>query len=524
MSLIPLRIELTPIWKEINTNIFDVFGDGDNVDFYFRLYDSKEFEILVDQSGVVVIDDSYNNKGLLIDQNYNIASFTLNKDYKYYARATEGVNVTANIRPKANVTTNALTTDELYDSGLQAPFNRIRVVQAQKLFDNQLQYDKQPVFWDEKIIGNAFSTLDPFNSAIDLTVVDDGDSYLRQLKEYIRYQSGNGQVIKMTFTPDVNSDEIEFILRTTSGAFAGSTKGVPFNLVIPRSEWNYDKLDGNGPSRINLNLDKSQILFVDLEWLSVGTIRYGFDIAGKFRLCHAIHNANEIIGAYMTTANLPPTHLIKRVGTKIIQEIGYGDSKNGVLLRYVANNQTTGTLKQICTAIESEGGLEEESGFPFSGTAGQTAITLVSGASFIAVAQHQLLFNGVENRGKYIPQLAVISSTDAPVLVEYIYNPTVIGGTFEPVVGGVFNSIMERNVTTTDLVGGNVIFSETILASAGQGNQPSLGGSGKTTIVSKLPFGIGIEGDTPIPFAVRVTNINGTATDIYYSFQWKEIR
>jgi len=122
MSLIPLRIELTPSWQEINDDIFNVFSDSDNVDFYFRLYDSKEFEILVDQSGVVVIDDTYNGKGLLIDQNYNIASFTLNKDYKYYARATEGVNVTVNVRPKSNVTTNALTGDELYNSGLQAPF------------------------------------------------------------------------------------------------------------------------------------------------------------------------------------------------------------------------------------------------------------------------------------------------------------------------------------------------------------------------------------------------------------------
>jgi len=525
MSLIPLRIELTPSWQEINDDIFNVFSDSDNVDFYFRLYDSKEFEILVDQSGVVVIDDTYNGKGLLIDQNYNIASFTLNKDYKYYARTTEGVNVTINIRPKAEVTTNALTGDELYNSGLQAPFNRIRVVQAQKLFDNQLQYDGQPVFWDEKIVGNAFGTLDPYNSAIDLTVVDDGDLYLRQLKEYVRYQSGNGQVIKMTFTPDVNSDEIEFVLRTTSGAFDGSTKGIPFDLVIPRSEWNYDKLDGNGPSRINLNLDKSQIFLPDLEWLSTGTVRLGFDIAGKFRACHFIHNANEIRGAYMTTANLPASHLIKRVGNNIIQEIGYGDSKNGVLLRYIANNQTTGTLKQICTAIESEGGLEEEAGYPFSGGAGAASITLTPGASFIAVAQHQLLFNGIENRAKYIPQQANIATTDSPVFVEFIYNPTVADGVFVPVVGDIFNSIMERNVTATSLTGGNVIFEDTILASSGQGSgQASNAGSNKTTLVSKLPFGIGIDADAPIPFAVRITNIGSVDTDMYYNFNWKEIR
>ncbi len=414
--------------------------------------------------------------------------------------------------------------DNLYNTGLQSLFNRLRVVQAQKLFDNQLQYDGQPVFWDTEKNGTASTSFDQWNSAENLTVIADGDYVIRQLKEYQRYQSGNAQVVKMTFTPDVNSNEIEFVLRTTSGAFDGSTSGVPFDLVMPRSTWNYDKLDGSGASGITLDLGKSQILFIDLEWLSVGTIRFGFEIGGKFRLCHTKDNANNIRGAYMTTANLPARHYIERDGTTIIQEIGYNDNKNGVFLRYKATNQTSGTLKQICTAIESEGGLEEEAGFPFSGTGGQTSITLISGASFIAVAQHQLTFNGVENRAKYIPQLAVVSSTDAPIYVEYIYNPTVIGGTFIPVTGSVFNSIMERNVTATGLTGGNVIFSETILASVGKGNQPSANGSAKTTIVSKLPFGIGINGDTPIPFAVRVTNIDGATTDIYYSFEWKEIR
>lgn len=413
----------------------------------------------------------------------------------------------------------------LYESGLQAPFNRIRVVQAQKLFDNQLQYGIQDVFWDTEIInlGGATVTHDQWNSASDLTVSNDGERIIRQLKECQRYQSGNGQAIKMTYTPDVNSDEIELVLRSSSGAFDGSIAGEPFDLIIPRSEWNYDKLDGTGSSGINLNLDKSQIFCPDLEWLSVGTVRYGFDINGRFVPVHLQHNANKLRGAYMTTANLPARHLIERDGSTIIQEIGYNDSKNGVFVRYKANNQTTGTLKQICTAIESEGGLEEESGFPFSGGAGATSITLAPGASFIAVAQHQLLFNGIENRARYVPQQANVASTDGNILVEFIYNPVVVGGTFVPVTGGVFNSIMERNVTATSLTGGNVIFSDTILASTSQGNQGNNPGSDKTTLVSKLPFGIGINGDTPIPFAVRITNIDGVPTDIFYNFNWKDI-
>lgn len=417
-----------------------------------------------------------------------------------------------------------LTLDDLYNSGLQSLFNRLRVVQAKKLFDNQLQYDKQPVFWDEELNGTATPVFDPNNSAVDLNVFADGDYIIRQLKEYQRYQSGNAQVIKMTFTPDENSNEIEFVLRSSSGAFPTSTPGTPFDFNIVRNDWNYDKLDGTGPSKITLDLTKSQILLIDLEWLSVGTVRYGFEIDGKFRLCHTLNNANVVRGAYMTTANLPARHYIERNGTDIIQETGYYDANNGVFVRYKATGQTEGTFKQICTAIESEGGQEEEAGFPFSGTAGATSITLTSGSEFIATAQHQLTFNGIENRAKYIPQIAIVSSTDEPILVEIVYNPTVNGGAFVPVTGGVYDSIMERNVTATSLTGGNVIYSFTVLASQGQGNQPSLAGSERTSIGSKLPFGIGINADTPIPLAVRVTNLGGAPTDIFYHFEWKEIR
>jgi len=54
---------------------------------------------------------------------------------------------------EADILLNAFTTEKLYTSGLQSLFSRIRVVQSRKLFDNQLQYDKQPLYWDEKIIG-----------------------------------------------------------------------------------------------------------------------------------------------------------------------------------------------------------------------------------------------------------------------------------------------------------------------------------------------------------------------------------
>jgi hypothetical protein len=111
------------------------------------------------------------------------------------------------------------------------------------------------------------------------------------------------------------------------------------NTPIDQLSWNVDTMDGNGPSGVVLNLDDPQILFIDLEWLGVGTVRMGFVVNGALIICHKFHHANldtAAKGAYMQTACLP--------------------------IRYeVENTSTTGsssTLKQICSTIISEGGYE----------------------------------------------------------------------------------------------------------------------------------------------------------------------
>jgi hypothetical protein len=106
------------------------------------------------------------------------------------------------------------------------------------------------------------------------------------------------------------------------------------NTRIPRSSWNIDRLDGTGPSGAILDITKSHIFWVDLEWLGVGSVRSGFVINGQFVVVHIFHHANTITGTYMTTASLP--------------------------CRYeITNTAATGsssTLKQICTTVISEGG------------------------------------------------------------------------------------------------------------------------------------------------------------------------
>lgn len=401
------------------------------------------------------------------------------------------------------------------ESGLIDSFNRLRVSSPTTLFDAQLQYDTQNIFWDNKPTGTATSSHDANNSGIDLTVLADGGRLERQLHEYIRYQAGKSQAIKMTYTPDLNaSTEIELFLRS-------KTSGSVVETIIPQSQWNFDKMDGNGRSGITLNLTASQILFIDLEWLSVGTVAYAFVINRKIHYVHFQHFANIGRGAYMTTANLPCKYEIEKIGNDILQTLGYYDYNNGVGVRYKGSGESA-TLKQICTEVESEGGLEEELGIPFSTGTRTNQTTLSAGQTVYVGARHMLVYKGIENRAKFIPKAYRVGSTDEQLAVRVVYNPIITGGTWSQYSENGYESIMELSNNITSISGGLTIDDDDVFASS-PSNKSSPDKS-RNEIVSKLPFGIGIDANDPISLVLEITNIGAGATEVSYGIKWIEVR
>lgn len=420
--------------------------------------------------------------------------------------------------------------DAFRKEGVIGLFNKLKVATTKKEFDNQLSNDRQPLFWDEKIIGGAISSLDTNNSALDLTVSNDGDRFIRQMKQYTLYQSGNAKGCDMTYTPDINTNEVSFVLRSSSGAFNGSTAGIPFDLEIPQSSWSIDKLDGTGESGILLDKTNSNIFVMNLEWLSVGTILYGFEINGKLILCHSQNNANTIKGAYMTTANLPARYEILSEVSGSSQYVGYGDDGNGVFVKYKSPNQSA-TLKQICTNVYSEGGDASPLGIPFNPATGTNRVTLTAGSTIVLGARPLLTYQGLDNltipaltnRTQLIPDSYFVGSTESDVFAEVLYNGNVIGGTWIQYEEGGNYSATEINQTPIGVANGLRIDSKTVYASAGG----FFGGGSKegkrTMLASKLPFGIGIDADTPITLSLRITNIGGATTEIDYDVKWLQI-
>lgn len=125
---------------------------------------------------------------------------------------------------------------------------------------------------------------------------------------------------------------------------------------ISQTNWNIDKMDGFGPSGLNLNFSQTQLFVIDMEWLGVGRVRFGFYAYGRIQYCHQVTNINTLIQPYTTSINLPICYSIHN-------ETGSGSNAN--------------YFTQICSTVISEGGYSPL-GKPFTTSNNITSVSVAN--------------------------------------------------------------------------------------------------------------------------------------------------
>jgi hypothetical protein len=242
-------------------------------------------------------------------------------------------------------------------------FGRLRVSQPYSLFDSQNRYAIDNQFDTVFITGGSTSFLVNEASVAMINDTTSGAEVVRQTFRSMLYQPGKSLLVLATFkaaAPTANLRQRIGYFGTQNGVYfetsgAGTTTSALKAFVlrtsiggsvdnttrrVEQSAWNGDKLDGTGASGLTLDLSYPQILWMDFEWLGVGNVRCGFIINGQYIVCHTYQNANFTGNSvYMTTAILPVRYEITNTGA----------------------TTTTSTLKQICSSVMSEGGLEPTS-------------------------------------------------------------------------------------------------------------------------------------------------------------------
>jgi hypothetical protein len=275
--------------------------------------------------------------------------------------------------------------------------------------------------------------------------------------------------------------------------------GTPVERRFTQNTWSNDTCDGSGSSAFDLDISKTQLFWIDFQWLGVGKVRCGFVHNGEYVLAHEYLNSNELANVYMSNPNLPIRCEMLNVGT------------------------TSGAyFDQICSTVISEGGYVESgidwavSNTPRLLTAGQTlpimAIRLKN--TFRTYKNRVIVRMGNLNMfsdGENI-KWRLLKLPDSSQITSNVW--TTVDA----------DSAVEYNTDATAFTDGDELDNGWVGAST-QGSQKA-GGSPASNVPSSAKKNYIVQNydstDSEI-YVVVATNLGSQSTNVGVGMQWREI-
>jgi len=427
-----------------------------------------------------------------------------------YADYGSGIVVTTTSGQPIEVTTSSSGVVNVQGGGTGSDaFGRLRTANAFTLFDSSHRY-KDNGLWSTASGTGGTTTFNANAGLVELAVTTtSGSEVVRESTKVFPYQPGKSLLVMSTFVMEPGKAG----LRQRVGYYGASNgiylekngvnsptfvernsvTGSVTETSVAQTNWNQDKLDGTGPSGLTIDLAKAQILWMDIEWLGLGTVRIGFIINGKFIHCHSFHHANLINSTYITTASLPLRYEIKNITA----------------------TASSSTLKQICSTVISEGGYELRGLQQAIGTSITSPYSLATAGTFYPVISIRLKSTALDA----IVVLSALSIMAAGGTANYcwriIESATTTGGTW---VSAGSNSSVEYNLTGTATAGGRVA-AQGYFSASNQALAP-------TDILREALFKFQLERDglssTPYEITLAATASANTST-LHASLDWEEI-
>ena len=373
----------------------------------------------------------------------------------------------------------------------------------------------------EYITGGATIQYLPNQACARLTTSSNPASRLvHQSKFYHHYMPGKSQMILSSFNfytavPNVTkrtgyfddnngiyfeqagNGTLSFVIRSYVSGSVAETR-------VPQSQWNKNKCNGVGPNAFSLDITKTQLVFIDFQWLGVGRVRVGFVHDGEYIVAHTFDHSNNLPTVYMSTPNLPIRCEILNTGAT-----------------------TGGYIDQICSTVISEGGYVE-AGSDWA-VASPTLRTLAAGATLPVMAiRLKNAFKTYPNRMIVKNGQVNILSTGANVRYRLIKLPGIsnlnVGGNSWVSVDD--DSGVEYMAAAVSYTGGDEYNSGFIAASSqnlvqaqGGAPTPSMPPSAKKNYIVQ-----NFDSTDSEIYVVAVTNMHATdSTTVGVAMQWREV-
>jgi len=402
-------------------------------------------------------------------------------------------------------------------STLTDAFGRLRVTQPFTLFDSTHRFADNGLWATSNTASNSSYSFVENQSTIDMTVGTTANAeVIRETTKVFSYQPGKSLLIMNTFAmepPKANVRQRLGYFGASNGIYLENDGTTNYLVVrtntsstvtetrVTQSNWNVDKFDGTGYSAQiggpehtgGLDVSKTNIFWMDVEWLGVGDVRCGFVVDGRLIPAHIFHHDNRNTVPYITTASLPLRLEIKNTG----------------------NTVSNSTLSQICSTVISEGGYELYGSQQSAGTEITSPVDLPTAGTYYPIISLRLKQNRLD-------AIVILTALSILGISNAYYNWQVRAGA-NTTVGGTWVSAGDNSAVEYKLDGGSVTGGR-ILASGftASTNQTS----GSIDILKEALFKFQLERNSFTNTAYELTLVASASfngADIYGSMDWEEI-
>lgn len=375
-------------------------------------------------------------------------------------------------------------------------FGRQRVSEPVTLFDSQNRYIASGQF-ATATSGSGQLTYNINGSNYSMTVSGNGDEVVRQCKTVQLYQPGKSLQVLNTFAMatlatgmrqrvgyftaangiyfEADGEDLYLVIRS-------STSGSLVEERVAQTDWNQDRLDGNGASGITLDPTRVQIFWMDIEWLGVGSVRTGFVINGVFYIAHVFNHANIDTDVYMSTATLNCRYEITSTGA-------------------------AGTMLQICSTVISEGGYNPVTPVKYVGSG--SAEKRMGNADTLEPLCSIRLNPSYPDAVVQVSSIDFLTTAVAYGEIQLVLNATLGNAAF----GNVSGSVIQSDTTANTISGGTVVYSALYASRATVQLADELR--------RRLQLGRDVSGNSDT--ITLATKSNSNQVDVLYSLGWAEL-
>jgi hypothetical protein len=366
-----------------------------------------------------------------------------------------------------------------------------------------------------KVNGDGSITGNINRASVILAATSSTSYAIHQTKMYHHYMPGKSQTILSSFifgTPVSGSikrtgyfDDLNgiFLEQDATGSLqivirsATSGTGSVTEQRVKQENWNVNTLlEGD----FTLDVTKTQLFYIDFQWLAVGRVRCGFVHSGVTVITHVFDHSNILDVAYMQNPNLPMRCEIR-------------------------NSVTTASyMEQICSTVASEGGYVE-AGRAFS-FANPSFRTLGSGSTLPVLAIR------LKNSVGGLPNRAYVRINDSSVFtdqqsVRYVLTKLNSGSmlTTASAWESVDNqSVVEYNTSATGYTNGKILLSGFVGANSLNINQANPLVQSHAGVTNKQNFiAQNFDSNDSEIYVLVAKNMTANTTNVGGSMLWSEV-